>query len=302
MKRSLIAAIIATTLFGPAGAEQTDVPAYSGLFPVPEEMKDQDGYLDGLLQIAPVDEKDNESSDEDSLRMQALRTSAIEYGSDAGFYWQAHQFDQYLKHHEKNLDLIYDFSPLMIRDDGGRLLQPAVISESVKVARVSDNGQAIRTVAHHYRVLQPTRFALQPPTWRDYLPIYAKPPEKRLMVKPKKKELQEWRRFVIEGFRAGVTQADLTIRSNMAMLARDRAGMVRYHILLQQGLVDPPTIDSAYHGVTGGGTEMAIEDRVLTIRMPASLNPNTSDWEPIPKLPRFDYLNVTIPGEESIDD
>lgn len=297
---ALGATLIVLSSAGWAEQQQAGIPAYSGIFPVPNMLQREDRYLDRILQ---VDVAGGESaSEEDSLRFQALRISAIEYGSEAGFYWQAHQFDRYLRHHENNLDRIFDFSPLMIKDDGGRLLQPAVISESVRVARVSDNGQAIRTVAHHYRVLQPARFALQPPTWRDYLPVHAQQPQQRLMVKPKSKELEQWREFVIEGFRAGVQQADLTIRSNMAMLARDLAGMVRYHILLQQGLVASPKIDSVYHGVTGGGQEMAIEDRVLTIRIPAALNSNSEEWEPIPKLPRFEYLNVSIPGEASEDD
>ncbi|MCC1496714.1 type IV secretory system conjugative DNA transfer family protein [Alcanivorax sp. 1008] len=299
MIRATLIAVMATLLPHIAAAEnQPGTPAYSGIFPVPTELKDHDRYLNSLLKVVPAGEQDEEG-EEDSLRLQALRVSAMEYGSDAGFYWQAHQFDRYLRHHEKSLDEIFDFTALMVKDDGGRLLQPAVISESVRVAKISDNGQAIRTVAHHYRVLQPARFALQPPTWRDYLPVYAQPPQSRLMVKPKPKEVSLWREFVLEGFRAGVTQADLTIRSNMAMLARDRAGMVRYHILLQQGLVAPPEIDSRYQGVTGGGREMAVEDRVLTIRAPAALNSNSGDWEPIPKLPRFEYLNISIPGEDA---
>ena len=63
------------------------------------------------------------------------------------------------------------------------------------------------------------------------------------------------------------------------LLNRDYKGMIKYKILLAEGLVTPTIIGKQNLGITGGGREMSINDQVFRIMDHSALNPNKSDWK-----------------------
>jgi len=67
----------------------------------------------------------------------------------------------------------------------------------------------------------------------------------------------------------------------MARLSRDFTGMVRYRKLLAQAIVSAPYAGLVERGVTGGGLEMRIGDRAVTITGPAQLKNQSDTWRPI---------------------
>ncbi|MFM9526484.1 type IV secretory system conjugative DNA transfer family protein, partial [Listeria monocytogenes] len=59
-------------------------------------------------------------------RGQALRDTALSVGVKAGLSWQLRNIDAAVKKSGRDLDLIYDFTPLMIK----QRVVPAVITEA----------------------------------------------------------------------------------------------------------------------------------------------------------------------------
>ena len=57
-------------------------------------------------------------------------------------------------------------------------------------------------------------------------------------------------------------------------------GMVRYRMLLSQGMVTPPYAIQFDRGVTGGGDRMRVGDRAVTITGKPSLTTGTERWQP----------------------
>jgi defect-in-organelle-trafficking protein DotC len=69
-------------------------------------------------------------------------------------------------------------------------------------------------------------------------------------------------------------------RTDLNKLLADYQGMVRYRNLLAQGMVSPPYAMQTDRGVTGGGNEMRVGDRALSITAPPSLKPQYNQWSP----------------------
>ena len=56
--------------------------------------------------------------------------------------------------------------------------------------------------------------------------------------------------------------------------------MVRYRTLLAKGMVSPPYALQVDRGVTGGGNEMRVGDRAISITDPSKLQTGTQGWQP----------------------
>ena len=56
--------------------------------------------------------------------------------------------------------------------------------------------------------------------------------------------------------------------------------MIRYRKLLAQNMVSAPLIAEKDLGVTGGGDQLSVNDRILTIKALPSLKANTEHWSP----------------------
>ena len=78
-----------------------------------------------------------------------------------------------------------------------------------------------------------------------------------------------------------VTQIQI-FTDNLARLKRDYAGMVLYKKLLAQHMVSAPFVARTELGVTGGGSDMRINDQVLRITALPSLQSNSRKWKAIP--------------------
>ena len=57
--------------------------------------------------------------------------------------------------------------------------------------------------------------------------------------------------------------------------------MIRYRKLLAQNMVSPPLVAEKEMGVTGGGDQISVNDRVLTIKALPSLKADSEQWTPI---------------------
>jgi len=118
--------------------------------------------------------------------------------------------------------------------------------------------------------------------WRLYLERdwgRVEPPPDILLPKDEH-ERAEWREWTKQGWAAGILQAEETFESDIDRLTSDFIGMVRYRELLAQGMISPPYALADDRGITGGGSEMRVGDRGVTITDPSSLIPRSSEWIP----------------------
>ncbi len=114
-----------------------------------------------------------------SLRLKALRDSAISIGAQAGLAWASEAINVRLGKDSKYLDSIYNFNAMMLSHG----VLPPVLEEGDYTLNL-DDPNTIRVSDRTYKIVQQARFATTPPNWREYLWLtYTKPelPDKSLL-------------------------------------------------------------------------------------------------------------------------
>lgn len=119
-------------------------------------------------------------------------------------------------------------------------------------------------------------------TWRSYLErewgTVEPPPD---VLRPENREERElWIAKVEQGWIEGVRQANETFEEDLNRLIADFEGMVRYRVLLSQGMVSPPFALQTDRGITGGGSEMRVGDRAVQITGVPELITGADQWQP----------------------
>ena len=121
-----------------------------------------------------------------------------------------------------------------------------------------------------------------PRTWRTYLertwPGVEPPPD---ILRPENEEERAvWIELVNVGWKAGVSQANDIFSEDLQRLLSDFRGMVRYRLLLAQGMISAPFALQVDRGVTGGGSEMRVGDRAVQITGVPQLITGARRWKP----------------------
>lgn len=218
----------------------------------------------------------------DQGRLSEVRNAAAALGAQAGLADRTRQIQAALLARAAQYDRVFDFSRLMIEPG----LLPPVISEG-RDAYHQENDSEARASDRVFRIERPARIVSAPPTWRTYLladPTPALAPN-AAVVPRNKAERQVWDDFAARGWEEGVAQADANFQSNLARLTQDFQGMLRFKMLYEQGLVSMPRLNRETLGVTGGGNEMAIGDRIIRISSQALLDANSRNWSTKGRLP-----------------
>lgn len=209
-----------------------------------------------------------------ALRAQALRETALSLGARGGLAERALTINATFNNYEPILDRVFRFYGIMLDDN----VLPPVLSEARNTLNLTGT-DSIRIADRNYKILSQARFVTAPPTWRDYLwMIYDTPelPDRSLLPRNKPERIM-WEQDIEEGWRAGLQQAELIFIENINRLVRDYNGMILYRKLLAQNMVSLPFVASMDMGVTGGGDDMTINDRLLRITAFPELQANTSD-------------------------
>lgn len=223
-------------------------------------------------------QQNNTDSNINSIRRQAIQDTALSLGAQAGLAWRAHQLNQVLVENQANLNRIFNFTPLILKNN---VLPPVLVEGDDTLNLASPT--AIRLADKVYKIELPPRFITVPPTWRDYLwSDYRNPDKPNTTLLPKNSdERTMWNQYIKVGWQAGVKQADQIFSINLGRLKRDYAGMILYRKLLAQNMVSPPFVAKLALGVTGNGNMMRINDTVLRITSTSQLNTNAKTWKPI---------------------
>ncbi|MDX2027619.1 MAG: type IV secretory system conjugative DNA transfer family protein [Alphaproteobacteria bacterium] len=216
------------------------------------------------------------------IRADALREAAISYGARGGLAHRTFEIQRRLAEYDTSMSKAFSFSRLLIAAPSGLLIEPPIVSEAQRAVLVTSAGQEAAVADRIYKINRAARIVTAPRDWHLYLERdwgRVEPPPGLLLPKTDE-ERAVWREYIKQGWDEGVRQADETFESDLDRMSSDFVGMVRYRELLAQGMISPPFALSDDRGVTGGGTEMRVGDRGVTITGPSALIPRSETWTP----------------------
>lgn len=229
-----------------------------------------------LVGCAPVFDPRDAGLD---THQETMRSVALIFGAQSGLAWKAEIINSALSAHAEELDKIYNFNALMMKNN----MLPPVIQESTNTMN-ADGYDTMRMADREIQIVRSAQLVTSAPTWREYLHLtYARPelPEQTLYPKTLD-ERKVWKVNFEKGWKQGVKQADDIFSQSLGMINRDFNGMVYYHTLLTQNMVTPAYTSKARLGVTGDANLMRINDQVLRITETAKLNASQSDaWQAV---------------------
>lgn len=211
-----------------------------------------------------------------AIRSQALRDTALSVGARGGLAFRAQQINAVLLRYENMLYRLFNFNAMMLEKN----VLPPVLTEGRNTLSLGGT-DTIRVADRTYQILNQARFVTAAPNWRDYLWLSYSPPEApdRTLLPRNREERIVWKKYTEEGWQAGLQQADLIFKESIARLKRDYEGMIRYRTLLAQNMVSPPFVAQMDMGVTGGGSDLTVNDRVLRITAFPTLQNESKDWK-----------------------
>lgn len=220
-------------------------------------------------------QKSNGEDGISNLRADAIKSIALQLGVSSGLSHQMQIYSKTLQEKSAELDMQYNFE--MLKLSPGVL--PPVLSQGFgNYEKQSDD--VVMISDKNFKIEQPARMVSTYPTWRDYLQLNLKPaplPQANFMPKTSA-EKRLWDNEVKRGWEIGVRQAGQIWEESFAKLNRDYQGMILYKQLLAQGAITPAVVATANLGVTGNGTEMSVNHRVVRITNQAEFNTNSKTW------------------------
>lgn len=234
------------------------------------------------LQGIPKENKGVESGMPIDIRGDAQKEAALSYGARGGLAWRTFEIRAEMETRANYMDKVFDFRQLLIPAPSGLLIEPPIITEQLDAMIIDSSGQNAAVADQVLNIGRNARIVSAPRTWRAYLERHwgdvTPPPD---ILRPEgKDERIKWEQWVAEGWKEGVRQADEIFQTDLNKLVADYQGMIRYRTLLSQGMVSPPYALQTDRGVTGGGNEMRVGDRALSITAPPELKPQYNQWSP----------------------
>jgi len=214
----------------------------------------------------------------DHIRYIALKETALGLGAQAGLAWRAQEIDKMLKNDTKKLNDVYNFRPLILNHN----VLPPVLEESQNSFNLA-SPDTVRLASKIYKIVTPPRFVTAPPTWGDYLWMeYQKPAAPNSTLLPRGAgEREVWNEFIVDGWEQGVKQANEIFSTNLGRLTRDYKGMILYQKLIAQNMISAPFVGKTNLGITGGGNQLRIGDKIMRITAIPSLNANSKAWKAV---------------------
>lgn len=217
-----------------------------------------------------------------AIRDEGLREASLSYGARAGLAMRTWEIRESLKNKHAQLDQIYDFRRLLITAPSGLMIEPPVISEGEDALVIDDNGQTAAVADRIYNINVEARIVAAPRNWRAYLERDwgdINPPPAVLFPENAHERVLFLDNLRL-GWEQGYSQADEIFQADLDRLNADFRGMIRYRMLLAQGIVSAPYTLQTDRGVTGGGREMRVGDRALQITGPSQLQTDADAWQP----------------------
>jgi defect-in-organelle-trafficking protein DotC len=229
------------------------------------------GAMDGVDDNMPI-----------NIRMDALREAATSFGARGGLAKRTFEIREELGTRTRYLDRVYNFAQLLIAAPSGFMVEPPIITESMNAMIIESDGQTAAVSDKIYNIIRNARIVSAPRIWRQYLERewgeVMPPPD--ILTPRDADERRVWEEHVNKGWKFGYEQADDIFKDDLARLESDYQGMIRYRMLLAQGMVSPPYALQVDRGITGGGDEMHVGNRAVQITGVPELITGADTWKP----------------------
>lgn len=217
------------------------------------------------------------------MRFEAMKNAALSYGARGGLSKRSYEIMEKMDDYAQVLDKVFDFRSLLIKAPSGMLIEPPIIRESLEALVIKEGGKEAAVADSIFDINKNAKIVSAPRDWRHYLiqkwSTKVSPPPKVLLPQ-NDEEKAKWNAWVREGWEAGVKQAEQIFEMNTDKLASDYRGMVRYRILLAQGMVSAPYTTHEDRGIVGDSNQMRIGDRAIKITEPSRFLTGADIWRP----------------------
>jgi defect-in-organelle-trafficking protein DotC len=211
-------------------------------------------------------------------RAQALLDTALGVGIKAGLAWQLRNVRIAIDGLARDLDLLYNFQPLMIH----QRVVPPVITETRNLYNQNDDN-TVRLSGAYYKIERQAAFASVAPSWRTYLSF---PPASTdgdpmlsMLLPANPAERTAWEMAVKDGWDQGVAEANLMLTRGMDRLNRDFSGMSRFHRFVLDGKITLPAVAREDIPVTQSGVSMAVDETLLRITTLPQFEAHLAKWQ-----------------------
>lgn len=216
------------------------------------------------------------------IRGDAVREAALSYGARGGLAFRTYQVRKELEGRSSYLDKVFDFRQLLIPAPSGLLIEPPVISEQQNAMIIGAGGQEAAVADRRYEININARIVSTARTWRNYLERdWGKVEDPPDILRPADEgEREKWVGWVREGWEQGTQQADEIFENDLNQLIADYNGMIRYRLLLAQGMVTPPYALQVDRGITTDSNVMRVGDRAVQITGKPGFTSGAQAWQP----------------------
>jgi defect-in-organelle-trafficking protein DotC len=224
---------------------------------------------------------DDEKSEITEIRRRALLEAAQGYGSQMGYARRGWEVEKLLEKRSGQLSQVFDFSRVVSEAPAkAGYIVPPIVSRSFNAFDSDADGREAAVADEYLTIVAPGKIRPVQPTWRDYLLFAPKSPEEpaRSLYPRSAAEKDLFEDSFREGWIAGVGLADAEMESRLDRLRRDYEGMLQYRRLVSMGMMDRMVLQDADFGVTGGGNEMRIGSRTVSIVSDAEFDTNPKRW------------------------
>ncbi len=216
------------------------------------------------------------------MRKAAQREAALSYGARGGLAKRNYQIMERMRGFDAVLDRVFDFRSLLVKTASGLLIEPPIVKESVDALVITDGGTEAAVADKVFDINKTAKIVSAPRDWRQYLiQTWSEVPPPPHVLWPKNKQEQaDWSSWVAQGWNAGTEQAEQIFESNVNLLVAEYNGMVRYRMLLAQGMISAPYAMHEDRGVTGDKNQMRVGDRAVRITGPSQFLTGAELWKP----------------------
>lgn len=211
------------------------------------------------------------------IRLKVVREAATTLAVKNALTWRYGEIRMALSKIEGDLDTIYNFSPLMLKEK----VLPPVIDEGSEAWSLLDRTSATASEVT-LEIVGPAQIVANPPNWRNYLIRkyewdYTIPDA---LYPQTDRERQAWAQGVAQGWKNGVEYADHLFDQGMARLERDLLGVARYWVLAEMNVVNRVVIASGPGEVVNKDNILSVGQRMIRITRDSDYN-KVDQWKPI---------------------
>ena len=246
--------------------------------------------LESLQRIAELSADGGSIIDDDitnigasiDIRKDSQKDAALSYGARGGLAKRNYQIMEKMKSFDKVLDNVFNFRTLLIKAPSGLLIEPPIVKESLDAVVIESDGNEAAVAESVFDINKRARIVTAPRDWRHYLiQTWSEvPPPPRVLWPKNDDEQKDWNYWIEKGWEAGVEQAEEIFELNTNRLSADYAGMVRYRVLLAQGMISAPYAIHEERGVTGEANQMRVGDSALKITGHSQFLTGAELWNP----------------------